>query len=67
MNKPVNILWKRDGETATESLSVNGVIVGFGDAWDVHCDQRLEAIEKTLTALGIKFKVKEDPTWRYEE
>lgn len=63
----VNILFQIDNSCEMESLSVNGKVIGFGNTWDNHCEDRLDAIKKTLTQLNIDYTVTIDKKWKYED
>jgi len=62
----VEILHKIDSSCEMESLTVNGISVGFGNFSDNYCDDRLDAIKKTLNILGIEYNITVDEDWKYE-
>jgi hypothetical protein len=65
--KKVTILFREDMDCEMESLYVNDVCIGFGNVWDNHCGDRLDAVKLTLDTLKIEYEYEHDPDWSYED
>jgi hypothetical protein len=65
-NSRPEILLQQDVNCDMESLTVNGICVGFGNNHDNHCEDRLAAIKETLDICPNYFLATIDREWKYE-
>jgi len=56
-----------DPSCEMESLEFDGICLGYGNSWDCHCEDRIDAVSKVLKVLKVPFKTIEDLRWNWED